>query len=292
VLLHEEHGVERIQHLGRLAEVHPGERPLTQDVEHADRVHRRLDAVPRDVHQARDQVIGVQRAVAECVTAERGGGAVVPVHPDVAGANRGGQERLDVVPRLLDVPLQLGLALHLPLTAPLVLEEVVPELDPVVRRKDGGAGESVALHERAVARAEVLDDDLVGDQGDLEMEARDLPVEDDDGAGGIAADGQGIWGDEVARDGLGPLEDDEVAPEILAQRGRVGDRRVLRDDGVRALIHCAWARRLGGAIPPPQDGIRTVTRRVHGGWRRPWPDACFGLLRRGRCRCGTGRRCC
>jgi hypothetical protein len=136
------------------------------------------------------------------------------------------------VPRLLEVPLQLGLALHLALTAAFVLEEVVSQLDPVVRREDGRPGQPKAFHEGSVARAEVLDDDLAADQGDLEVEARDLPIQDDDGAGGIAADGQGLGTDDVPRDGLGALEDDEVAPEILAQRRRIGDGAVLCEDGV------------------------------------------------------------
>jgi hypothetical protein len=177
-------------------------------------------------------VVLVERAVAERVTAERGGRAVEPVHPDVAGADRCGQERLDVVPGLLEVSLQLVVALDLSLAAALVLEEVMSQLDPVIRRKDGRAGEPVAIHEGPVARAEVLDDDLVGDEGDLEVEAGDLPIEDDDGAGGIAADRQVFGSDDVPRDGLGALEDDEVAPEILAQRRRVSDGRVLRNDGV------------------------------------------------------------
>jgi hypothetical protein len=90
VLLHRVHGVERIENVGRLAEVHPGERPLTQDVEHTDRLHRRLDPVPRDVDQAGHQMVPVERTVAERVTAERRGGAVEPVHPDITGADRGG----------------------------------------------------------------------------------------------------------------------------------------------------------------------------------------------------------
>jgi hypothetical protein len=69
VLLHLELCIEGREDLRGIADV-GGQGALTEDVEHADRMHRRSGAVTGDVDHVYSKVIGVDVAVAEGIATE------------------------------------------------------------------------------------------------------------------------------------------------------------------------------------------------------------------------------
>jgi hypothetical protein len=77
----------------------------------------------------------------------------------------------------------------------------------------------------------------------IKSPAAGLGVLEVPGRFGVAADRQRLEAYLVPTDVLAVRDDHEVAAEIVAQRRRLGDGGVLREDGVSALVHYARGRR-------------------------------------------------
>jgi len=110
--------VQRVDDLGRVAEVGLRQRLGAEGVEGRDREQGRADAVAADVEQVHGEVVVVDPAVAERVAPELGRGDEPPVGPDRSLLELLGQEREDVFGGLGDV---LGQHLLAPLEGPIGL---------------------------------------------------------------------------------------------------------------------------------------------------------------------------
>ena len=104
------------------------------------------------------------------------------------------------------------------------------------RRRESAA----VVRKRAVARTEVFDNQVVADGRNLQVQARDLLVGNDDMARRISPDGERLGPDEMASLGLVVVHHDDVAAHSLRLLEKCfRERRVRRQDRSPAR----WLRR-------------------------------------------------
>ncbi len=188
VRFHPEHRVQPRQDLPRVAVVRGGKRRLAQHVDHRDRMHRGTGAVAGDVDEVNRQVAAVEESIAEGIAAQARAWHEHPVGVDRPGRERRGKQRLDVLPRLLEVAIQLLRFLHFLADAPLVLEDMRAQLQPRAHRERAAPGEPLAVDERAVRRLQVDHDDFIHREADAAVAARDALVREHDVRGLRTAD--------------------------------------------------------------------------------------------------------
>ena len=152
---------------------------------------------------------GVEPVVRERVASELRRRDEAPLGEHGSTGDRSGQQRVHVVARLANIPLQFLGLLHVEPAAALVLEHLRAQADCGAFLQLHRAGNALPVDEGAIGR-QILGHHGAVDERHPRMEPRDLLVVDDERLLQAAADGDRLGADLQSLSRRGPLEHDKI----------------------------------------------------------------------------------